>query len=431
MIKIILPGVAALLALFAFLVFSGKIPIGSNSSKAQGPTGDLEIWGTLPSEAVNPILQDLTNSVKTYTVAYTEIPEADFNDQLTNMLASGRGPDLILAPYQIILAQKDRILSFPYASLPANSYRNAYVDGAAVFLVNDGALALPVSIEPMVLFFNRTLFAKHGIAGTPMTWNDVLDMVPYLTVRDDATGKFLESGIALGATTNIKYAKDILMTLVAELNQRPVTFESTNYQVTADTPTPDNPDVHPLTSALQLFTQFSKPRSAVFSWNALQDDSLDRFVSGSLAMYLGYSGEAPLIAKKNGRLDVGIAMFPQAKGYNTHVTSMKLYGLATLKRTTFPTTSLTAQAALAGADYGPAIASAVGGITPLKSILSQDQGLDPSIKTGALVATGWFDTASDISSQYIARMVDDVVTERQEVSDATNDFVNNLQSVYK
>ena len=85
MLRYILPGIAIFAALFAFLVFSCKIPLGSCSgAQSKGPTGDLVLWGTLPSEAINPVIQSLTSAggSASYTIQYTEIPEKNFNNTL-------------------------------------------------------------------------------------------------------------------------------------------------------------------------------------------------------------------------------------------------------------------------------------------------------------------------------------------------------------
>jgi ABC-type glycerol-3-phosphate transport system substrate-binding protein len=156
MLPKILLGVGIFAAVFSVLIFSGKIPgIGPGEKKV---TGGVVLWGTIPETQMNQMIQQFNLNAKTYRVDYTEVKEENFEQSLLVALANGTGPDLVMAPYQTLLAQSERIYPFPITSLGEKQFKDMYVDGASVFFGTEGALALPVSIEPMVLFYNRTLF---------------------------------------------------------------------------------------------------------------------------------------------------------------------------------------------------------------------------------------------------------------------------------
>jgi ABC-type glycerol-3-phosphate transport system substrate-binding protein len=213
MLKNILMGLGIFAALLAVLIFSGKVPLGSN--KANTPAGEVVMWGTLPETSMNSIVQSFNNQAKTYRVTYREVREDVFSQKLLESLANGSGPDLILAPHQIILSQVSRIYPFPVTSISEKNFKDTFVDGATLFFTPYGAIALPVSIDPMVLFYNRTFFSKHGITNPPVTWDDIANIVPSLTILDNKN-QFIESGIALGSP-NLNYAKDIIMAIVGQL----------------------------------------------------------------------------------------------------------------------------------------------------------------------------------------------------------------------
>lgn len=218
MVRIILLGAGVLSALLAILIFSGKIPVGGKATNA--PQGEVTMWGTIPQEKLATILQAFNAQAKTYRVIYQEVREDMFTQTLLEALASGRGPDMILAPQQIIVSQSSRLYPFPITSFPEKNFKDTYVDGASLFFSPSGALAFPVSIEPMVLFYNRTLFSKNGIVNPPVYWDEVSAVTPALTIKGDR-GQFLESAISLGSPTT-EYAKDIMMAIVSQLGQTPV-----------------------------------------------------------------------------------------------------------------------------------------------------------------------------------------------------------------
>lgn len=418
-------------ALFAILIFSGKIPIGSSTQT--GPTGEVMVWGTLPQDMVNNVLGNLNIAVKTYKVNYQEIPESKFSNVLVNALANGTGPDMILAPYKIILKETNRIYPFPYASISEKTYKDNYVDGASIFLTPAGALALPVSVEPMVLFFNRSLLSKHSVVNPPLYWDEITTLTPSLTVKDK-NGNFIESAISFGTANNDSYAKDLVMAIVSQLGQIPV-VQSFNqkgavYEVTANTELPTNNKLQPLATVARYYTQFSDPVKQTYTWNYAQPFAQDAFVAEKLAMYVGYSSEQALISQKNQKINFDMTYLPQTKGYNTVVTGMKLYGIATLRQSKLLSTALSAEAALAGSPYGVQIAQSISGMSPIKAISQTDPNIGEVAKRSSLVARGWYDVNQDGSSMLFYTLIQEILSGKKDLNDAVDNFVNKLSDLY-
>ncbi len=417
-------------ALFAVLVFSGRIPLGKKDTAI---TGSVVIWGTLPETQMIPFFQSFNTKAKTYTVTYYYVGEDVFENKLLNELSSGRGPDMILAPYQVILSQSERILPFPKETLPVDTYKNAYVDGASIFLTENGSLALPVSIEPLLLMYNRSLFAKHAVISPPVAWDEITSLAPLLTTLDK-DGNWKEHAVALGLFSNVLYAKDIMMTLVSQLGQIPVLRENlsgvTQYTVLVNAPVTTESEVIPLATSIRFFTDFANPQKVTYTWNAKSASSLDEFTTEKLAMYIGYYSDIEEIKNKNSRLDFGVTMLPQAKGYNTSVTGMKLLGLATLKRTQNTLTTQTVQSLLAGNTYGKELAQYAGGMSPLRAVIANDNTTSDAIRKSVLIARGWYDMHSRQSSSLLQSMLSDIQTGRATIQEATNDFGTRLQELY-
>lgn len=429
MLPKILLGLGIFAALFSVLIFSGKLSIGN---KQDTPQGEVILWGTFPETQMNTIIQAFNPKAKTYRVTYKEVHEEDFDQKLLEALANGAGPDLIMAPYQKLLAQSSRIYPFPITSLGEKAFKDSYVDGASVFFGPNGALALPVSIEPMVLFYNRTLFSKHSIINPPEYWEDVTTIVPVLTLQN-GRGQFIESGIALGAP-NTPYAKDIIMAIVAQLGQLPVlkqynTMGEPYLTVVANQPVTQDGDVAPLSSVTRFFTQFADPTQKTYSWNQFSGNADDLFVAEKLAMYIGYSGELATLRARNPRAEIEMARFPQTKGYNTFATGMRMYGIATLKTSKNPVVALNVEAQFAGGEISPALANIVGGVPAFRGYAATP-GLSSVLASSMLVARGWQDSFSKQSTSYTEAMISDILNNRQSVSDAVNTFVSRLQDLY-
>ncbi len=426
MLPKVLLGLGLFATLFSILIFSGKLPLPGKKDTVRG---DVILWGTLPEVPMNTVIQSFNPQAKTYAVRYKYIPETDFELRLLEAIASGQGPDMIIAPHQIILSQSERILPFPTTD---KNFREEFIDGASLFSSSQGILALPVSVEPMVLFYNRTLFSRRGIIKPPTYWDEIASLAPVLTRRQG--GQFTESAIALG-TPSVSYAKDILMTMVSQLGQVPV-IQIANPEggitlsVQANEPLTEGGDIKPLVAVNRFFTQFGDPGQNAFSWPQTQTaDPTDAFIGEKLAMYIGYSGEYQSLKDRNPRGDFQMTTFPQTRGYNTFVTGMRMYGIATLRTTKNKPVSQTVAQQFASIAVAPAIAAIVGGVPPLRTY-AITPGLDPVIASSMLVARGWYDTHRKESSIYASSMISDIINYRYGVNDATEIFIGRLRDLY-
>lgn len=429
MLRNILLGAGIFAALLAVLIFSGKLPVGNQGAQA---TGEVVMWGTIQEEYMNPILQQFNPKAKEYRVTYREVPEAQFNKVLIEAIANGTGPDLIIAPHQYILANVNRIYPFPTASMSEKVFKDTYVDAASVFVTPQGPLALPVSVDPMVLFYNRYLLSKHGVLNPPAFWDDLVRLVPTLTIKDQ-NGQFTESAIALGAS-NVPYMKDIMMTVVSQLGQVPVLRQvrqdgSASVIVTANAPIETNQNIQPLSTAALFFTGFADPRKDTYTWSQYGEQADNQFVAEKLAMYIGYASELPTLRSRNPKGDFEMTYLPQTKGYNTFATGAKMYGVAALRTSKNLVTALTVESQFAGSGIAPAIASAIGATPAFRSVAGE-KGISDVIARSMLVTKLWYDSFPVESTNYVASLLSDILSGRFNPTDAANTFVARLQDLY-
>ena len=428
-LRMVLLGLGIFATILSVLIFSCKLPIGERCKDATGAKGDVTIWGTLPEAEMSVITQKFNIEAKTYAVRYTYVSEESFNQTLIEALASGVGPDMILAPYQIILSQVDRI--YPY-QMDEKTFRDIYIDGASVLSTAQGALALPVSVEPMMLFYNRTLFSKHGITSPPEYWDELTTLAPVLTIKNG--GRFTESAVALG-TPSVPYGKDIIMTIVSQLGQVPVVryadrSGNVSFAVLVNQPVTEESTIAPLATVNRFFTQFGDPGQNAYSFDQGQTGSVvDIFVAEKLAMYIGYSGEYSTLKARNPRADFQMTILPQTRGYNTFSTGMRMNAIATLRTTKNPITAAAVQSQFGGGNTSLALASTVGGVPALRSYAT-NPSVDPIIGRSMLVARGWYDSYQKETDAYAASMISDIINSRSGINEASQTFAARLRDLY-
>src|SRR3989344_5897086 len=197
------------LAVFGVLVFSGAIPIGGGGA---GSLGKVVLWGTAPNAMMSAAMKDFNDANPTFIVTYVEKSADTFDQDLLEASASGTGPDMFFLPDNLIFHYANKIFTIPYESYPLVSFKNNFSGAGEVFLTSGGILALPMSIDPLMMYYNRSMLDTNGIIYPPAYWDEMSNLALTLTKKDDSN-KIIKSAIAFGHFSNITHAKDILATL--------------------------------------------------------------------------------------------------------------------------------------------------------------------------------------------------------------------------
>jgi len=281
--QIILLGVFGLFGIIG-LIFFGFYRGGSDAlpAYAEGVT----IWGVLDERVMRSTLSEL--EIENFErVEYIQKSVASFNLELLNAIAEGYAPDLIVLPSSEIVTHRAKLFSFPYESFPERAYRETYVDGADTYLFVDGVYALPFAVDPLVLYWNKDMFASNGLAEPPRTWEALIsNVVPALT-RVGSDNNISRSAIAFGEYANVLNAKSILSLLFL---QSGTTIAEENiqgaYEITLGAR--EQEGLPPAEAALSFYTQFALPSSASYSWNRTFASDRSAFTGGILGMYFGH-----------------------------------------------------------------------------------------------------------------------------------------------
>lgn len=404
----------AILAIFivffvgAILIFSGILPIGQSSPN--GAAGQVVLWGTVPVQNLSQILGAFNQANKTFSVSYVQKDPATYDKNLLEAFASGTGPDIFFLPDDLILKYTNKILLIPYTTLPQKTFTDTFVGESNLYMTDGGVLAFPLMIDPMVMYYNTSLFDAAGIPKVPQYWDEFLSTAQDLTSKDNA-GNIVKSAISFGEFDNILHAKDIIATLIMQAGNPIVAIQNNALSSVMRQSAPGSPTV-PAAEALRFYTQFSNPLQADYSWNKSMPNSRDAFIAGRLAVYFGYASELFTLRDRNPNLSFDVAQMPQTRNAQAKLTFGKMNGLAISKTSKNVTTAATIAALLAGKDMSQKITAALN-LPPVRRDLlavKPTTSYGPVFYDGALIARAWLDPDTNSTTSSFGEMVNSIVS---------------------
>ncbi|KKS36718.1 MAG: Extracellular solute-binding protein family 1 [Parcubacteria group bacterium GW2011_GWA2_42_14] len=318
-----------ILVLFTLLILSGAIP---GLKKKEVLRANLEMWG-FKSEALMKdfISRKQDPAIAGIIVKYREIQEEQYESILINALAEGTGPDIFMLKDSQIFKHKNKLEPLKktdgtesVSAMSAENFKNTFVDATHTGLLenNGEILGLPLFLDTLALFYNKDTFNSANIPNPPQTWDEFLIAAETMS-KISPIGDIIESGAALGETLNIEHFIDIISVLIFQSGGEIIDQEkpeSVIYKgITEKQKDGTVRTVIPAEKALSFYTSFANPQKENYSWNKGKQNSLNAFVAGDTAMYIGFAKDIPVIKAKNPHLNFGIAPFPQLKGAKTKI----------------------------------------------------------------------------------------------------------------
>ena len=416
--QIIVLGVCAALILIGvgvFASFGGVLGGGS--------LGRVTIWGTADNNTIDQLITTLRSSDDAFQdVSYIEKDPATYHDQLINAMAAGTGPDLILLAHDELHSFEDKLLTIPYGMVSQTSFLNSFIDESQLFLTTEGELALPFIIDPLVMYWNRDLFASAGVALPPQFWNDFLTLAPKITSLD-AGANVKKSAVALGQWQNIAHAKAILSTLFMQAGDRIVVRGQGGALDAVFGSTPSNAPSNPAESALRFYTEFANPSKTTYSWNRTLPLSTTAFTAGDVAVYFGFASEYPMIAARNPNLRFGVAKVPQIEGASNRITFGRLTGLAIPRNSGNPSGAAQIAQKLASSEAVSVLASLTG-LPPVRRDVKVDTSSNAAMAVfadSALISRGWVDPSKAETDLIFKTMIESVISGRSDTGAAVGE----------
>jgi multiple sugar transport system substrate-binding protein len=194
----------AALLLCGLLAGTAGACAGTGGDSATGPVRLLVFGAPEELEAYRTLLRAYAKSQPDQTIQLVEAGDRkDLLARLSTSIAGGEPPDLFLMNYRFYgqFAVKDAIepLDERIAGSDTVDPADYYPVAMDAFKWQGHQLCLPQNVSSLAVYYNRTLFEKHGVAlpKPGWTWNDLLTTATAMT--RDANGGVIRGTESEGA----------------------------------------------------------------------------------------------------------------------------------------------------------------------------------------------------------------------------------------
>lgn len=414
-------------------VFSVSIVIGiAIFAFSKGPSSvaaaDVIVWGTIEDTTFNNTYSASSLfSNKNVKVFYSKKDPKDFDRDFVEALAEGKGPDVVILRDDIIYKNRNKLLTIPYKNYSERTFKDTFIEQGEVFLSSEGVVAVPFVVDPIVMYWNRDIFANNQISQPPLYWEQLPVLVEKIT-KKDSSGNVFQSAVAFGEWSNINNAKDILSMLMIQAGT-PITSRSGTAVISVLNSQFSSPTV-PAQSALEFYTKFSNQTSPVYTWNRSLPNSLNSFLAGNLGIYFGFSSELFQILQKNSNLNYDVAIVPQIKDTKKRSVFGRMYALAIVKQSRNVAASFAVLNALTEQSSLLALEK-ITSLPPVRRDMLSNVPTDAYrnvFYNSALISRSWIDPDPVASSAIFKEMVESVTSGKSRVTDAVNRASSDLNS---
>lgn len=411
----------------AVLVFSGVIKVGS-SGGTQAVAGQITIWGSYPQSIVQDYLDSANAKNTDITVTYQQKDPESMKGELIEALANRQAPDIVISDSEHIFSFRDKLYTIPFETYNERLYRDTFIDGASIFLSKEGVLAIPLTVDPLVLYYNKNLLAGQNYVVPPTTWTGLVQSLPRF-VKKDARGVITQTAIGLGEADNINHFKDILSALFLQTGNPIVSLNGTtgDYQQRVSI-IPEGQDELPTAKALDFYTSFANQASSSFSWTRTLPSSLDTFLSGRSAFYIGRASELFDIQARNPNLSFDVTTLFQPEGATRPITYGVYSGISIVKSTTNFGLAYNVLGTLTTKEFIKYLSTAAS-VPGTRRDLLLEQQKNPYVQSyfkASLSAFAWPDLNSKNSEAVFRDMIRAVNSGRSNSTQAIRDGANNL-----
>ncbi|MBI3343246.1 carbohydrate ABC transporter substrate-binding protein, partial [Candidatus Gottesmanbacteria bacterium] len=169
----------------------------------------LTYWGLWENDAtIRSVIADFEAKNPKIKVSYVKQSPRQYRERLQAAIERGEGPDVFRFHNTWVAMLASDLAPVPKTVMTPAEFSSTFYPVATNDLVAGTTIyGVPMMMDGLGLYINEDLFAKAGVS-EPVTWEDVLNIVPKLTVKDGST--ITTSAIALGITGNVENWSDIL-----------------------------------------------------------------------------------------------------------------------------------------------------------------------------------------------------------------------------
>lgn len=261
-----------------------------------GNKGEIVWWGIQHDEDVyKPLIDEFEKANPGLKINYIKQSPQDYRQRLQSALVSGNGPDIFEIHNSWIPMFSADLSAIPSSVMKESDYENSFYSVITnSFKTADGIFAMPLEYDALTLYANEDIFSS-AVKKPPQTWDELKNLVDpkiegSLTIKDRQ--KILQSGVALGTTSNIDYWPEILGLMF--------------YQNNVNLAKPDE-SVNLTADAISFYKQFGN----MGVWDETLPESTTAFARGQLAMFFGTGRSAKQIVNENSNLRFRTYKLPQ------------------------------------------------------------------------------------------------------------------------
>ncbi len=389
----------------------------------------LELWGSVDEKVMEGWLEENFSDHPELRVNYKYIPERRFDEELLEAMSLGRGPDMALISQDQVTRHEKRIVRIPFSHYSERDFRDIFTQAGEVFMdQKEGFIyGLPVLVDPLVMYWNRTFTRASGYPRPPVRWGDFADFVTD-NVRQERRD-IVVSAAGLGEYDNIEHSKAILSTLIFQAGGKIIDGRPENFKVNLSDRF--NMPVRPAESALLFYTDFSDPGRLIYTWNRRMPNSFNVFVDEKMVVYFGMSSDYARIKEANPFLDFDVALVPENESGLTSSYS-NVTGLVIMRSTKNFPAALRAIDHMASGNSLNMLSASLQGIPPSRNDLLVRPDTErfqlPVFYEAARRSFSWVDPFPERTDEIFSEMVVTVVDRDSEVFDAVERARRQLES---
>lgn len=286
-----------------FLIFLVIIIKALFFGKTVNKSASLIYWGLWEDkEVIEPLISAYQQKNPQIKIIYQKMNPQSYREKLVSRSKSQNTgvnaiekPDIFRFHNTWLPEIKDIVAPLPPTVMSGEEFdKTFYPIHKKDLKIGNYYYGLPLEIDGLVLVYNQGLFKKAGIATVPSTWDDITEIVPKLTVKDQS-GQLITSGIAMGTAGNVDHFSDIFGLLLLQnggsLNKL---------------------DQEEAAGALEIFRKFSEPPQGY--WTESMTNSTTAFIQEKVAMIIVPSWVVLSIKSANPDIDMKVVPVPVVPG---------------------------------------------------------------------------------------------------------------------
>lgn len=419
-----------LTTIFILVAVAGVITFAFTGAANKQVTPRAVVWGPIPQESFAQLISNINIDGSVAEIAYEYHDPKKIDNDFVNALAEGGGPDIIIFPDSKFLKYRNKLYNIPYANFPERQYLDTYLDSASVFLGKDGVWALPFSVDPLVMYWNKAAFNAEGLTSPPKKWAELASFAEKI-IKKNPVGGISKAIVAMGEYRNINNAKDILTTLIFQL-RNPISSpgdldrDEIKYVV-------DQKGSGDAASAVDYYTSFSNPSNPSYSWNRSFPNASDAFSAGDLALYFGKASELNSIRVGNPNLYFDAAQMPASEDpVGANRTKATIYVMALVKNTKNLSGGFSALNYLTSSSSQKFWADLTG-LPPARRDLLSNPPSNPFqavFYKSAIQSQTWLDPEPEQSNSAFQDMIESISAGKLKPNEVVTPFVNRLSNIY-